>query len=580
MNSIDAKTGNNFPVFNFGSDLMNLKILIVLTMVLCAFCVLPVNASYTDLIISKTPVENNLGFNPTESSLSVRTYQVLQTVNGLPLDECRIYLYKDNQPYMNYTEIWLSNIPSDNYNNKMTVIQSVNLPALISIGGTGSYSIVLKCGYDVEPNTPPWEFDLALWNFNIGELPPNEFDIDIDLQEQTLELGEINSLEQTFYIGSSSNRVVRSYFTYSATSCDIEDLQRNYVKVKFNKNFLDDSEIYLSGYALNQTAESEFTTYVRFNFTYIPVSNLQAFIQTYDYQTGNMVSGVNMSVYEVIDHDTYAELGQLVYSSTSANSQTVLQLKNDTDYFVINNLDGYYAVKNTVYPYFNGLEGYWWSLPYYQNPLLLYYSKLDTSAQYNANFIVHDTNQNGISGVSVTMDNSKTLITNNIGGVSFENVSAGQHTFVFVKNGYQTAQRTINIQMQYASFDQVLYKDNQIIQPTVQPTAYPTIQPTVQPTISPIDKPSNLAESVKYGLAKVFGVNSLNTINLIFALMIILFPAVVAGVITNQALAFVAGGLIGFVFTLALGLIPIWIFFAMVMLTVIYLVLTHGNEGF
>jgi len=560
---------------------MRFKFILAIALILCAFCVLPVNASYTDLIISKTPVENNLGFNPTESTLTVRTYQVLQTVNGMDLDECRIYVYKDNQPYLNNTELWFSNVPSENYNGKMTVIQSVNLPALVSIGGKGSYSIVLKCGYDVEPNIPPWEFDLALWNFNIGEIPINEFDIDIDLHEQTLELGIINSLEQTFEIGSSSNRVVRSYLTYSATSCDIEDLQRNYVKVKFNKNFLDDSEIYLSGYALNQTTESEFTTYVRFNFTYI--EGIQAYIQTYDYQNGNMLSGVNMSVYEVIENDGNLEIGNLIYTNSNSESQTILTLKGNTDYFIENDLIGYYSVKNENIASLNNRYGYLWN-PTLINPLRLYYSRLQPDAQYNANFIVQDVNNNGIAGVSVTMDNSITKISNSIGGLTFNNVSAGSHTFTFIKNGYQTAQRTIDIQLQYAAFTQTLFKDDQIIQPTVSPSIYPTIQPTVspsaQPTLSPIDKPSNIMESVSFGFAKIFGIKTVENANYIFALMLILFPAVVAGGITHQALGFIAGGMIGFVFALAVGLVPIWVFFAMCLLAVIYFVLKGGNEGF
>ena len=561
---------------------MNVKLLIVLTIVLSAFLVFPVNAGYSDLIISKNPDYNDLGYNPIESILSVRHYNDLQNFDGLKLDYCTVYVYKDNDVFILNKEEWESYVYGENYNGKTTRITSINLPSLVSNGGNGHYSIVLRCGYDVDPSNPLYEFELALWNFVIGEMPQNEFDIDIDLHEQTLELGEINSLEQTFEIGSSSNRVVKRYLTYSATSCDIEDLQRNYVKVKFNKNFLDDSEIYLSGYALNQTAESEFTTYIRFNFTYIPVSNLQAFIQTFDYQSGNMISGVNISVYEVIDHDTYAELGTKIYSTSNAESQIILQLKNNTDYFIKNELNGYFAVKNTNYPYFNNITGYWWASPLI-NPLRLYYTPLNPSAEYNANFIVHDVYSNGISGVSVTMDNSKTLITNNIGGVSFQNVTAGEHTFVFVKNGYQTAQKTINIQMQYASFDQVLFADNQIVNPTVSPTGiytpYPTVSPTVSPTYSPVEHPKNIADSVKYGLGHIFGVNSLDTLNLVFALIIILFPAVVGGVITSQALGFVAGGMFGFVFALAIGLLPIWVFFCMVLFTVLYLIMTTG-DGF
>ena len=311
---------------------------------------------------------------------------------------------------------------------------------------------------------------------------------------------------------------------------------------------------------------------------------IQGYIQTYDYQNGNMLTGVNLSVFEVIDNNGNLQIGNRIYSSINADSQTILTVKNNTEYFVKNEKTGYFSVKNTNYPSLNNETGYLWN-PSLNNPLRLYYSRLEENAQYNANFIVQDVNNNGLSGVSVTMDNAVTKVSNSIGGLTFNNISAGTHTFVFVKNGYQTVQQTIDIQLQYAAFYVTMFKDNQIIQPTVSPTAYPTVSPTVSPsvspTIAPIDQPTNLAESIKYGLAKMFGVNSLNTINLIFAMLLILFPAVIGAVVTNQALGFVAGGMIGFVCALGIGLVPLWVFFSMVMIAVIYLVLTRGTgEGF
>ena len=540
---------------------MNLKFLVVLTMVLCTFCVLPVNAASVTYDFVNPQQSYDIG---TANNLHVEIAQseyvqgLLVVLRGYSVNN--VYTQLEGNGQMLTQGAYIFDVPlSDNNNNVTISLYWQNVPSQLNIQ-TSTFVVYYNYG---------------------SESGNNEFIIDIDENEQIIEMGLIDSLEQTFVIGSSSNRVVKDYLTYSATSCTIEDLQRNYVKVKFNKNFLDDSEIYLSGYALKDSTESEFNTYVRFNFTYIDA--LQAFIQTYDYQNGNMLSGVNISVYEVIENDNSIELGNLIFKSSNAESQIILNLKQYAEYFVKNEKNGYFSVKNTVYESLNNETGYLWN-PSLQNPLRLYYSKLDPTAQYNANFIVQDVNNIGISGVSVTMDNSVTKITNNIGGVSFSNVTAGAHTFIFSKNGYQTAQRTIDIQLQYAAFTQTLFKENQIVQPTVSPSEYPTIQPTVQPTaqptISPIEKPSNLAESVKYGLAKMFGVNSQNTINLIFALMIILFPAVIGGVITHHALGFVSGGLIGFVFALAVGLIPIWVFFSMVMLSVIYLILTHTQSGF
>lgn len=572
----NSKTGNNFPVFLFGCDLMKLKILIVLTMVLCMFCVFPVNAYNVDLFLNDW---NN------------------STVITLPDDTLNFgfsayALYLSTAPFQPYTfrltseyggKIYCPKIPANSQPEPWINYGSSYVPNL----GIGTHDVIFTGTYDGQPYPRQLTFRYtitenynpapnALINYQIIDMSDTTVTYDVYcLPEENYLFTAISAEEQ--FIDSiptlTSNETHKTIvigdiggLVYSVASTTETNAQRKVISA------------YLQGRSeiIEPTVQP----------TDQPVypDRITGYIQTFDYQSGNMVSGINMSVYEVIDHDTYSELGQMVYSSINAESQTILQLKNNTDYFVKNELTGYFAVKNQNYPYINNEYGYVWT-PSINNPLILYYNRLDPNAQYNANFIVQDVNNNGISGVSVTMDNTITKVSNSIGGLSFSNVSAGSHTFTFVKNGYQSAQRTINIQMQYATFTQTLFKDNQIIQPTVQPTGiftpYPTVQPTVQPTISPIEKPSNIADSVKYGLSKIFGVNSVDTINLVFALMLILFPAVIGGVITNQALGFIAGGMMGFVFALAIGLIPIWVFFAMVMFSVIYLILTHGTgEGF
>lgn len=551
---------------------MRFKFILAIALILCVFLVLPVSAYNVNLalndwdnntVITLPDDTLNFGFRAYGIYLSQFEFQPF-TVQLSSIEGGKIYCPAvqpvGNPPWVNYGSSYVPNLGIGSHNVEFTGIVN-NIHRKL----TFQYTITNE--YNPAPN--------ALINYQITDMSDTTVTYDVYcLPEENYLFTEISSDEQfidsipTLMSNETHKTIVigeTGFFVYSVASTSESGAQRKVIST------------YLYGRNEQPIEPTPIPT-----DTPVYPDRITGYIQTFDYQSGNMVSGVNMSVYEVIDHDTYAELGQLIYSSINAESQTILQLKNNTDYFVKNELSGYFAVKNTNYWYFGNITGYWWNNPAQGfNPLLLYYSKLDPTAQYDANFIVHDVHQNGISGVSVTMDNSKTMITNNIGGVSFKNVSAGQHTFVFVKNGYQTAQRTINIQLQYASFDQTLFEDNQIIQPTVQPTGYPTIQPTVQPTISPIDKPSNIADSVKYGLSKIFGVNSLDTINLVFALMLILFPAVIGGVITNQALGFIAGGMMGFVFALAIGLIPIWVFFAMVMFTVIYLILTHGTgEGF
>lgn len=545
---------------------MNFKYLIVLTMVLCAFCVLPVNAynvqfdinAWDNSSIIVLPDDTlNFGFSGYILYLGQTKFQPY-TIRLSSNDGGKIYCPQtDPDIGVNYGSSFVPNLGIGTHNVEFEGIVN-NIPKKLT------FQYTITNNYNPAPN--------ALINYQIIDMSDTTVTYDVYcLPDENYLFTEITGEEQ--FIDSfpylTSNETHRTFvigetggFVYSVAALNEEDAQRKVIST------------YLYGRSEQPIEPTPIPT-----DTPVYPERIQAFIQTYDYQTGNMLTGVNLSVYEVIDNNGNLQIGNSIYSSINAESQTILTVKNNTEYFVKNEKAGYFSVKNTEYDSLNGETGYLWNVTL-NNPLRLYYSRLDANAQYNANIIVQDVNNNGLSGVSVTMDNAVTKVSNSIGGLTFNNITAGTHTFVFVKNGYQTVQQTIDIQLQYAAFYQTMFKDNQIVQPTVQPTAYPTIQPTVQPTVTPIDQPSNLAESVKYGLAKMFGVNSLNTINLIFALLIILFPAVVAGVITNQALGFIAGGLIGFVFALGIGLIPIWVFFSMIMLSVIYLVMTHTESGF
>ena len=613
---------------------MNLKFLIVLTMVLCAFLVLPVNAE--TITISENPIsyDDTIGTRAFTSSTvpNMQGYSSLRTVT--------LYGQRDNFKnliYMSYkaeNELLSSapNYPSTALLNELPDnIIGVDLPIEFGTNGNIGNGFITFTRLSYSISITEWDFEVLDATATVHRIPITIHDI-VNGNDLNIVLGGIryasgansphtqsgnsecfvifgddsivgNSQMSGYYpittfITSTQSWNVYLFGAYNTDNgnlyLDIDNSEGNYYNISIREiNKVNPFYSYAgsdSHKIIDTIVPNKSPIVIRiadindnyYLYTYPKNANNQTLgtIQTYDYQTGNMLSGVNMTVYKVLDYGTYMELGDIIYSSRNADSQTLLNIEYGTEYFVQNELNGYVSVKNSHYPYLNNAYGYLWN-PSIVNPLILYYSELDPTAQYNANFIVQDVNNNGISGVSVTMDNSVTKITNSIGGVSFGNVSAGTHTFTFSKNGYQSAQRTIDIQLQYATFTQTLFKDNQIIQPTVSPTAYPTVQPTTQPTISPIDKPTNLSDSIKYGLAKMFGIESLNNINLIFAMLIILFCAVIGGVITNQSLGFISGGLIGFVFGLAVGLIPIWVFFAMVMLSVIYLVFTTGSkEGF
>ena len=604
-------------------------------MVLCAFCVLPVNAEIVTINENPKSYSDIIGTCTFSVGSSAPTSAYTAKLNYLIL-----YGHRDNFKDLIYLSYKAENeVLHDSPNYPSTLLLD-NLPSNIigyelpiefgENGNIGNGKIVFsRLSYSI--NILQWDYEMLNENATVHEIPItiydniNERELYLSAQNWMFPVNSINTQHTvtgntdafvmfgsvannprimsgtrpiTTFITSSQIWNIEIFGTYNTDNgnlyIDIDNTGANYFNISIREiNKVNPFYTY-SGSDIHKiidtNAPNKAPIVIRiadindnyYLYTYPKNANNQTLgtIQTYDYQTGNMVSGVNMTVYKVLDYGTYMELGDIIYSSRNADSQTILNIEYNSEYFVQNELDRYVSVKNAHYPTLNNAYGYLWN-PSIVNPLILYYSEIDPTAQYNANFIVQDVNNNGISGVSVTMDNTQTKITNSIGGVSFGNVSSGTHTFMFSKNGYQSAQRTIDIQLQYATFTQTLFKENQIVQPTVSPTAYPTIQPTVQPTITPIEKPSNLAESIEFGLAKIFGINSLNTINLVFALLIVLFPAVVGAVVTNQALGFVAGGMIGFIFALGIGLIPLWVFFSMVMISVIYLVLTRGtNEGF
>ena len=544
------KTGKIFSLFSLlGCDLMNLKFLIVLTIVLSAFCIIPVNAasitydfvdpiSYYDV---GTTSNLHVEISQSESVQGLRVVLRGYSVNGIYTQ-----LEGSGQMLASQGSYNFDVVLSDNNDNVTILLYWQNVPETSL--RTSSFIVYYTYG---------------------NELPNNDFNIDIDLQDQTLELGIIDDLDQSFGIGSSSDRVVKAYTYQSSQNCIIFDLQRNFVNVQFNKNN-NQALIYLTGTAQKGEEVTDFVTTVHFNYTFEEKEKIDFEIESIDYDKGIQLIGTNLTVYYYHELDDMIEQ---VYHNDYSDGLTRIELLNNTDIFIEFELNGYNAVNGQTYDYLQNKYGVLTNTKFKSQRL--YFSKIDPSVLLFQGFIIKDSLGSALSGVSVTMDNNQTVLSNNYGGVRFDNINQGSHTFVFSKTGYYSQSLTKTVSVSNTQDIQLL---------SSQPTTTPTVKPTAIPTDSQgniiIDKPNNLSDSVKYGLAKLFGVTSIDTINLIFALMIILFPAVVAGVITNQALAFVAGGMIGFVFCLAIGLIPLWVFFSMVMLTVIYLVLNNRSEGF
>ena len=547
---------------------MKFKFLLVLTIVLSMLLILPVSADNT-WIISKSPNVVNLGFNPTEQTLTITAIDD----DNINVEQGALIIKVNGQTDTDLSDLFRNEAQSrQNFqsNGIHYYTSTINLQTIVNYGLNnnlhGGYTIIARFWlYD-----DLYVSDITAWSFNIGDIPQNDFDIDIDLQEQTLELYDIDNLNQQFTIGSQTDRVIKEYQGYQSTNCDIVDLDRHDIEIRFNKDYPNSAYIYLFGKAQKGENITDFATTVYFNFTYSDLTKIPFEIEFIDYDKGLQLIGANLTVYY---YDELSNTLSQTYRNANCNGLERIAVNNNSVLFLEYDLSGYNAVNIDTFDFLNNRQGK--LIDSNLGSARLYFSKIDPSVLLFQGFIIKDSFGNALSGVSVTMDNNQTVISNQYGGVRFDNINQGSHTFVFSKNGYysQSLSKTVSVSNT---------QDIQLI--SSQPTTAPTVKPTPIQTDSSgniiIEKPSNLSDSIKYGLAKIFGITSLESINLIFALILILFPAVIGGTITNQALGFISGGMIGFVFALAVGLIPIWVFFSMVMFAVIYLILTHSNDGF
>lgn len=247
--------------------------------------------------------------------------------------------------------------------------------------------------------------------------------------------------------------------------------------------------------------------------------------------------------------------------------------------FISTDINGYIPINQE---YYTTLNKYGLKLIYNSDSVVLRFRQENVLLQIDQSFVIVDSNTNSeLKDVKVTLNpnsDNKIKYSNQLGIVVFNNITEGKNSFIFELNGYNPSILNMNVSVSNTQIIEL----TKII--TGQETTSPTVKPTAYPTDSEgniiIEKPSNIMESVTFGFAKIFGIKTGENANYIFALMLILFPAVIAGSITRQALGFIAGGMVGFVFALAVGLVPIWVFFAMCLMAVIFLVLKGGNEGF
>jgi hypothetical protein len=184
-------------------------------------------------------------------------------------------------------------------------------------------------------------------------------------------------------------------------------------------------------------------------------------------------------------------------------------------------------------------------------------------------FEIVDTKNIPSYGVKVAIG-EETKYTDTNGKTSFS-LPQGSITYEIYKQGYQKIGNTFNLTEDHL-LKITLLKDGET-------------PPTTPPEIPYIDKPTNIIESVKFAFAKMFGFNHNNPEditknNLLFGLILVLGVATVVASVTKDGLGALVGGAIGFVFSSALGLIPIWVLLTGFAFIAIYIILFKiSNDG-
>lgn len=169
--------------------------------------------------------------------------------------------------------------------------------------------------------------------------------------------------------------------------------------------------------------------------------------------------------------------------------------------------------------------------------------------------------------------NGETKYTPYNGNIGFGDID-GIITYEISKSGYVPISGNKTITENQAIFITLLTEE-QALEPTITPT------PTTTPDIL---QPTNIMESIQFAFQKMFGLSSstedTETSNLLMGLLIIFSGAALIAGITKDALGAVIGALIGFVMSLALGFIPLWVLFVGFASFAIYIILTKtgGSE--
>jgi len=176
----------------------------------------------------------------------------------------------------------------------------------------------------------------------------------------------------------------------------------------------------------------------------------------------------------------------------------------------------------------------------------------------NRSVVLHIVNEEDlpIETAQCKFDSSQshdTITSNNYGDCWYQAIDTVNYTYEVSKSGYNTVSGLFLANI-------TIYKRitlSAYTQPTIA-----TLIPTITPTPAPEEAPANLIGIIFWYLRQL-GIELINA-KLLIAGMLILFCIIFVGYYTKSGIAALSGGGVGFIISLALGLIPIWVFIAMI----------------
>jgi len=259
----------------------------------------------------------------------------------------------------------------------------------------------------------------------------------------------------------------------------------------------------------------------------------------------------------------------------------ILKIRNETDLTWSTQESGYnpsysdLEIPNNAYynislttSGFEPLENYTFSVS--GNKAMNFGLYPEYGANFSVNFQIRDSSGKRIEGAKIIL-NGITKYTPYNGIIGFGDVS-NYINYEITKTNYVPISGNKTITQNEELYIIMYTEEESIITSTITPTPTPDIT-----------HPTNLIESIKFALQKMFGLTEFEdseTINLLMGLLIIFGGACLIAGITKDALGAVVGGLIGFVMSLALGFIPMWVLFVGFSGFTIYIILTKtgGSE--